>query len=235
MSAVMKAQAAAEWQQRNAHEVNITKDDKSVGTIDGSGHGRLLKVPLAQIPPNLIFHPGCHVVCMDFEVGMPPVVLYGIVQYAAVNLDSMGYVYCIQSKPYGEPYFASESTLQFAQAMPVWAKIPGVSGYSEALVFSSAQSAPDTPPVYSVTKSASQGCYNNIPAKYIKYRGPGSAKPIDVEKAVSHPAPVETKAKEEESFDLLGCIGNPFSCMGASYGPVAVPPKKDDRPTAKAE
>jgi hypothetical protein len=160
-------------------------------TIDSNGviaEEDTLKIPEEQIPLALKFHPGCHVVCIQFDGrDMQPTVSYGSVLYAAVHLRSLSrdYVYKVQPKPAGEAFLAKEHMLQFAQATPVWVK-NSESIEFEAIVFSSQQQSPAEDPIYIVTPVSSQGFHHGIPGRCVRYRVVG---PIDENDEID--APIE--------------------------------------------
>jgi hypothetical protein len=142
---------------------------------------QIVRIPDEKIPDILKFRPGYKVVCLDFGEDSFPMVTYGTVQYAGVDLGSgsMEFMYRIQPHSADESFYTKEATLQFAQETAVWAKIS--SEYKEAIVFSSSQAQSDQQPVYSVSDVASYRLHTDVPSRLVRYRAAGSIKPVDIE------------------------------------------------------
>jgi hypothetical protein len=160
----------------------------------------ILELPKDQIPPTLIFHPGCRVICINFDEETTPVVSYGTVLHSAIDLRSVsrGYLYKVRpTLPAGQEYYSEGENLAFAQGSKVWAKISKSEGYVESLVFSCERQSHDEQPVYAVTRPFQQGLYTRICAKDVKYRPEGSNRPIVEEEDDKMLATAENEDREE--------------------------------------
>lgn len=177
-----------EEQQVVKEEEQVTDDAESQ---DESQEDAILKIPDDKLPEKLIFRPGYQVLCLNYDEGALPKVVYATVKSAGVDLGngSMGFVYTIQCKSSGEMFNVKEARLHFAQETPVWAKI--ATEYEEGVIFSSSQSSSDEQVVYSVSDSASQRLHINVPARFVRYRAIGSNKPIDTDNTIEAKYPCE--------------------------------------------
>ena len=188
-------------------------------TIDSNGviaEEDTLKIPEEQIPLALKFHPGCHVVCIQFDGrDMQPTVSYGSVLYAAVHLRSLSrdYVYKVQPKPAGEAFLAKEHMLQFAQATPVWVK-NSESIEFEAIVFSSQQQSPAEDPIYTVTSASRQGFHHGIPGRCMRYRVVG---PTDDENDEIDAPIEEGRNYHHDAADLRESASGPADALPPHY------------------
>lgn len=155
-------------------DVKVERMEKSSELETSSDENHLLRVPSHQLPPTVIFHPGCKVVCMDYERG-DPLVSFGTVLYVLVDLSSVQYTCKIQPIADGEPFLAKSASLQFGQGEPVWVKLS--SGYMEGFVLSSAVRT-NRELRYDITHSSAPWIHYGIPAGDVRCRPVGSARPI---------------------------------------------------------
>ncbi len=162
-----------------SEEGHDNEKDNGTGDVDNDiSELDTIKIPPEQIPPAVIFHPGCRVVFIKFGAArdMPSVVVYGTILYAAVNLKSRrrSFVYKVLSQPDGNEFLAHERALHFAQATPVSVTIPGGIDV-DGTVFSSQLLANGEEARYTITTSSSspgvtQTVLREVPARHVRYR-----------------------------------------------------------------
>jgi hypothetical protein len=176
-------------------QTNSQPDDES----------HILKLSEDQIPPTLIFHPGCRVICINFEEEATPLVSYSTVLYTAIDLRSVSkdYIYkVLPTQPAGQEHYSKQENRAFAQGSQVFAEISKSEGYVESLVFSCKRQSRTEQATYSVTRPFQHGLNHGICAKDVKYRPDGSNRPIVEEDGEILATSTENEDREEAPSDL---------------------------------